>query len=205
MMGSSSRSSTTASASRTDPARSPPPRAATDSATCGRAHSPSAVDRDRQHARPRHAAHHSPARRPGAHSMTETDPAAKRAPPAGRRRSRGRPAGLVALLDRREGFEVVAERGPSPGDRARSPLRARPRRHGRPAAGWVRHRGLPGDPGGAAGDEGRDADLVPGREAVLSAIIAGASGYLLKQIRARRPRRGAGDGGERRVPCSIRR
>ncbi len=52
--------------------------------------------------------------------------------------------------------------------------------------GRIGDRGLPRDPRRAARDAGRDADVsYPDEEAVLSAIIAGASGYLLKQIRAR--------------------
>lgn len=94
--------------------------------------------------------------------------------------------GLVALLDRREGFQVVAEAGTVA------------------EAVEMAHRHLPDLvimdvrlPDGSGIEACRDirAELpevrvvmltsYPDEEAVLSAIIAGASGYLLKQIRAR--------------------
>ncbi len=94
--------------------------------------------------------------------------------------------GLVALLDRREGFEVVAQAGTV----AESIEQARihepdivvmdvrlPDGSGIEACREIRAE-LPGT---------RVVMLTsyPDEEAVLSAIIAGASGYLLKQIRAR--------------------
>ena len=94
--------------------------------------------------------------------------------------------GLVALLDRRDGFEVVAEAGTV----AEAVDQAR--RH-RPDIVVMDVR-LPDGSGIEACREIR-ADLpstrvimltsYPDEEAVMSAIIAGASGYLLKQIRAR--------------------
>ncbi len=94
--------------------------------------------------------------------------------------------GLVALLDRREGFQVVAEAGTVA------------------EAVEMAHRHVPDLvimdvrlPDGSGIEACRDirAELpevrvvmltsYPDEEAVLSAIIAGASGYLLKQIRAR--------------------
>ncbi len=94
--------------------------------------------------------------------------------------------GLVALIDRREGFEVVAE--------AATVAEAidQARRH-QPDLVIMDVR-LPDGSGIEACREIR-AELpgtrvvmltsYPDEEAVLSAIIAGASGYLLKQIRAR--------------------
>ena len=94
--------------------------------------------------------------------------------------------GLVALLDRRSGFEVVAEAGTVSEaiDQARK---------FRPDLVIMDVR-LPDGTGIEACREIR-AELpgtrvviltsFPDEEAVLSAIIAGASGYLLKQIRAR--------------------
>ena len=94
--------------------------------------------------------------------------------------------GLVALLDRREGFQVVAEAGTA----AESIEQARrfqpdivvmdvrlPDGSGIEACREIRAE-LPGT---------RVVMLTsyPDEEAVLSAIVAGASGYLLKQIRAR--------------------
>ena len=94
--------------------------------------------------------------------------------------------GLVALLDRREEFEVVAEAGSA----AESIEMARrfqpdlvimdvrlPDGSGIEACREIRSE-LPGT---------RVVILTsyPDEEAVLSAIVAGASGYLLKQIRAR--------------------
>jgi two-component system, NarL family, response regulator DevR len=94
--------------------------------------------------------------------------------------------GLVALLDRREGFQVVAEAGTV----AEAVEQAR--RH-QPEIVVMDVR-LPDGSGIEACREIR-ADLpatrivmltsYPDEEAVLSAIVAGASGYLLKQIRAR--------------------
>ncbi len=94
--------------------------------------------------------------------------------------------GLVALLDRRAGFEVVAQAGTV----AESIEQAR--RH-QPDIVVMDVR-LPDGSGIEACREIR-AELpatrvimltsYPDDEAVLSAIVAGASGYLLKQIRAR--------------------
>jgi DNA-binding NarL/FixJ family response regulator len=94
--------------------------------------------------------------------------------------------GLAALLDRREGFQVVAEAGSV----AESIEQAR--RH-KPDIVVMDVR-LPDGSGIEACREIR-AELpetrvvmltsYPDEEAVLSAIIAGASGYLLKQVRAR--------------------
>jgi DNA-binding NarL/FixJ family response regulator len=94
--------------------------------------------------------------------------------------------GLVALLDRRDGFSVVAEAGTV------AEAIAEARRH-RPDIVVMDVR-LPDGSGVEACREIRselpDTRVVmltsyPDEEAVLSAIIAGASGYLLKQIRAR--------------------
>jgi two-component system response regulator DevR len=94
--------------------------------------------------------------------------------------------GLVALLDRRQGFEVVAEAGTA----AEAVEQAR--RH-EPDIVVLDVR-LPDGSGVEACREiraDRPATRVvmltsyPDEEAVLSAIVAGASGYLLKQIRAR--------------------
>ncbi len=94
--------------------------------------------------------------------------------------------GLVALLDRREGFQVVAEAGTV----AESIDQAR--RH-QPDIVIMDVR-LPDGSGIEACREIRAEfpttrvvmlTSYPDEEAVLSAIVAGASGYLLKQIRAR--------------------
>jgi two-component system response regulator DevR len=94
--------------------------------------------------------------------------------------------GLAALLDRREGFQVVAEAGTV----AESLEQAR--RHMPDIV--VMDVRLPDGSGIEACREIR-AELpatrvvmltsYPDEEAVLSAIVAGASGYLLKQVRAR--------------------
>jgi DNA-binding NarL/FixJ family response regulator len=94
--------------------------------------------------------------------------------------------GLVALLDRRPGFEVVAQAGSV----AESIEQARLHR---PDIVVMDVR-LPDGSGVEACRAIRDElpatrvlmlTSVPDDEAVLSAIVAGASGYLLKQIRAR--------------------
>jgi two-component system, NarL family, response regulator DevR len=94
--------------------------------------------------------------------------------------------GLVALLDRRPGFQVVAQAGTV----AESIDQAR--RH-RPDLVVMDVR-LPDGSGveacRAIRDEMPEIRVImltsfPDDEAVLSAIVAGASGYLLKQIRAR--------------------
>ena len=94
--------------------------------------------------------------------------------------------GLVALLDRRQGFEVVAEAGTA----AEAVEQAR-RYEPDIVVMDVR---LPDGSGVEACREiraQRPATRVvmltsyPDEEAVLSAIVAGASGYLLKQVRAR--------------------
>jgi len=94
--------------------------------------------------------------------------------------------GLVAMLDRRPGFQVVAEAG-SVADAI-----AEARRH-QPDLVVMDVR-LPDGSGVEACREIRaelpDTRVImltsyPDEEAVMSAIIAGASGYLLKQIRAR--------------------
>jgi len=94
--------------------------------------------------------------------------------------------GLVALLDRRSGFQVVAQAG------SVQEAIAQARLH-RPDIVVLDVR-LPDGSGVEACREIR-AELpetrvimltsFPDEEAVLSAIVAGASGYLLKQIRAR--------------------
>jgi two-component system response regulator DevR len=94
--------------------------------------------------------------------------------------------GLVALLDRREGFEVVAE--------AATVAEAVEQARKLEPDVVVMDVRLPDGTGIEACREIR-AELpgtrvvmltsYPDEEAVLSAIIAGASGYLLKQIRAR--------------------
>jgi DNA-binding NarL/FixJ family response regulator len=94
--------------------------------------------------------------------------------------------GLVALLDRREGFEVVAQAGT-----VAEAIAAAARFEPDVVVMDVR---LPDGSGIEACREIRDArpetrvimlTSYPDEEAVLSAIIAGASGYLLKQIRGR--------------------
>lgn len=94
--------------------------------------------------------------------------------------------GLVALLDRREGFAVVAEAGT-----VAEAIEQAERHHPDIVVMDVR---LPDGSGIEACREIRaempDTKVVmltsyPDEEAVLSAIVAGASGYLLKQIRAR--------------------
>jgi DNA-binding NarL/FixJ family response regulator len=94
--------------------------------------------------------------------------------------------GLVALLDRRSGFEVVAEAGSVAESITMAALHEPdlvimdvrlPDGTGIEACREIR----------AARPETRVVMLTsyPDEEAVLSAIIAGASGYLLKQIRGR--------------------
>jgi two-component system response regulator DevR len=94
--------------------------------------------------------------------------------------------GLVALLDRRAGFQVVAEAGTA----AEAVEQAR-RFHPDLVVMDVR---LPDGSGIEACREIRsempDTRVVmltsyPDEDAVLAAIVAGASGYLLKQVRAR--------------------
>ena len=94
--------------------------------------------------------------------------------------------GLVALLDRREGFQVVAEAGTV------AEAIEQARRH-QPEIVIMDVR-LPDGSGIEACREIRAEfpttrvvmlTSYPDEEAVLSAIVAGASGYLLKQIRAR--------------------
>ena len=94
--------------------------------------------------------------------------------------------GLVALLDRREGFHVIAEAGT-----VAESIEAARRFQPDIVIMDVR---LPDGSGIEACREIR-AELpltrvvmltsYPDEEAVLSAIVAGASGYLLKQVRAR--------------------
>jgi two-component system, NarL family, response regulator DevR len=94
--------------------------------------------------------------------------------------------GLVALLDRRDGFQVVAEAG--------SVAEAVEQAHRHEPDIVVMDVRLPDGSGIEACREIR-ADLpqtrvvmltsFPDEDAVLSAIVAGASGYLLKQVRAR--------------------
>ena len=94
--------------------------------------------------------------------------------------------GLVALLDRRDGFEVVAEAG-SVAEAVEQARKFQP-------DVVVMDVRLPDGSGIEACREIR-AELprtrvimltsYPDEEAVLSAIVAGAAGYLLKQIRAR--------------------
>jgi DNA-binding NarL/FixJ family response regulator len=94
--------------------------------------------------------------------------------------------GLVALLDRREGFQVVAEAGTA-AEAIEQTLRFQPDI-------VVMDVRLPDGSGIEACREIRSElpgtrvvmlTSFPDEEAVLSAIVAGASGYLLKQIRAR--------------------
>jgi two-component system response regulator DevR len=94
--------------------------------------------------------------------------------------------GLVALLDRREGFQVVAEAG-SVAEAIEQARKFEPDI-------VVMDVRLPDGSGIEACREIRGArpetrvimlTSYPDEEAVLSAIIAGASGYLLKQIRGR--------------------
>jgi two-component system, NarL family, response regulator DevR len=94
--------------------------------------------------------------------------------------------GLVALLDRREGFQVVAQAGT-----VAESIEAARRHEPDIVVMDVR---LPDGSGIEACREIRalrpETRVVmltsyPDEEAVLSAIVAGASGYLLKQIRAR--------------------
>jgi DNA-binding NarL/FixJ family response regulator len=94
--------------------------------------------------------------------------------------------GLVSLLDRREGFEVVAQAG-SVAESIQAAARFEPDL-------VVMDVRLPDGSGIEACREIRSnrpgtkvimLTSYPDEEAVLSAIIAGASGYLLKQIRGR--------------------
>jgi two-component system response regulator DevR len=94
--------------------------------------------------------------------------------------------GLVALLDRREGFEVVAQAG-SVAEAIDGAARFEPDL-------VIMDVRLPDGSGIEACREIRTArpatrvimlTSYPDEEAVLSAIIAGASGYLLKQVRGR--------------------
>ena len=94
--------------------------------------------------------------------------------------------GLVALFDRREGFQVVAEAG-TVAEAVEGAIRVQPDI-------VVMDVRLPDGSGIEACREIRaevpGARVViltsyPDEEAVFSAIVAGASGYLLKQIRAR--------------------
>lgn len=94
--------------------------------------------------------------------------------------------GLVALLDRREGFEVVAQAG-TVAEAVAAAARFEP-------DVVVMDVRLPDGSGIEACREIRSTrpetrvimlTSYPDEEAVLSAIIAGASGYLLKQIRGR--------------------
>jgi two-component system response regulator DevR len=94
--------------------------------------------------------------------------------------------GLVALLDRREGFQVVAEAG-TVAEAIEQARRFEPEL-------VVMDVRLPDGSGIEACREIRaehpNTRVVmltsyPDEEAVLSAIVAGASGYLLKQVRAR--------------------
>jgi two-component system response regulator DevR len=94
--------------------------------------------------------------------------------------------GLVALLDRREGFQVVAEAG-NVAESIEMAERFRPDL-------VIMDVRLPDGSGIEACREIRaehpEIRIVmltsyPDEEAVLSAIVAGASGYLLKQVRAR--------------------
>ena len=94
--------------------------------------------------------------------------------------------GLVALLDRREGFEVVAQAG-SVAEAIEAAARFEPDL-------VIMDVRLPDGSGIEACREIRTArpetrvimlTSYPDEEAVLSAIIAGASGYLLKQVRGR--------------------
>jgi two-component system response regulator DevR len=94
--------------------------------------------------------------------------------------------GLVALLDRRDGFQVVAEAGS-----VREAVEQAARHEPDIVIMDVR---LPDGSGIEACREIRAEHpgtrvvmltSFPDEEAVLSAIVAGASGYLLKQIRAR--------------------
>ena len=94
--------------------------------------------------------------------------------------------GLVALLDRREGFEVVAQAG-SVAEAIDAAARFEPDL-------VIMDVRLPDGSGIEACREIRTArpetrvimlTSYPDEEAVLSAIIAGASGYLLKQVRGR--------------------
>ena len=94
--------------------------------------------------------------------------------------------GLVALLDRREGFQVVAEAG-TVAEAIEQARRFEPEL-------VVMDVRLPDGSGIEACREIRAEypktrvvmlTSYPDEEAVLSAIVAGASGYLLKQVRAR--------------------
>jgi len=94
--------------------------------------------------------------------------------------------GLVALLDRRAGFQVVAEAGTA-ADAVEQARRYRPNL-------VVMDVRLPDGSGIEACREIRSElpetrvvmlTSYPDEDAVLAAIVAGASGYLLKQVRAR--------------------
>ncbi len=116
--------------------------------------------------------------------------------------------GLVSLLDRREGFQVVAEAGT-----VAEAIEAARRFQPDIVVMDVR---LPDGSGVEACREIRSElpetrvvmlTSYPDEEAVLSAIVAGASGYLLKQIRARDLMTALGDRWSRRLiagPCGHR-
>ena len=94
--------------------------------------------------------------------------------------------GLVALLDRREGFQVVAEAGT-----VAEAIDQAERHHPDLVVMDVRLPDGSGIEACRAIRERRPETRIimltsyPDEEAVLSAIVAGASGYLLKQVRAR--------------------
>ena len=95
--------------------------------------------------------------------------------------------GLVSLLDRRPEFQVVAEAG-TVAESLEAARRFEPDLvdHGRPACPTARG----SRPAGTSGRSCPSTRVVmltsyPDEEAVIAAIVAGASGYLLKQVRAR--------------------
>ena len=93
--------------------------------------------------------------------------------------------GIKALLAPNDDIVVCAEASHRPPGRRRSrPRPPRRDRHGRPAPGRQRHRGHPGHLRRPTPDPGADAHLLRRRPGpVRLAHLAGAAGYVLKQIR----------------------
>ena len=103
--------------------------------------------------------------------------------------------GLSAMLDRRPGFQVVAEAGTvAEAVEAARRFEPGPGRDGRPAPGRVRDRGLPRHPGRAARHPGRHADQLSRRggrargdhRRARAAISSSRSGRATSWPRSRR-------------------